>query len=66
MPWRYGVATLCWSALTVAFAIAMSLRYYHRLISVAAHAVVLTLLAAYGGADTAMRAYARTVPALGG
>jgi putative peptide zinc metalloprotease protein len=24
--WRYGLASLCWSALTVAFAIAMSLR----------------------------------------
>ena len=45
--WRYGVASLCWSALTVAFAIAMSLRYYHRLVSVAPRAVVWTLLAAF-------------------
>jgi hypothetical protein len=42
--WRYGVASLCWSALTVAFAIAMSLRYYHRLVSLAPRAVVWTLL----------------------
>ena len=45
--WRYGVASLCWSALTVAFAIAMSLRYYHRLVSVAPRAVVWTLLGAF-------------------
>lgn len=45
--WRYGIATLCWSALTVAFAIAMSLRFYHRLVSVAPRAVVWTLLAAF-------------------
>jgi putative peptide zinc metalloprotease protein len=45
--WRYGLATLCWSALTVALAIAMSLRYYHRLVSVAPRAVVWTLLAAF-------------------
>jgi hypothetical protein len=40
------VASLCWSALTVAFAIAMSLRYYHRLVSVAPRGVVWTLLGA--------------------
>jgi len=45
--WRYGMASLCWSALTVAFAIAMSLRYYHRLVSVAPPALVWTLLAAF-------------------
>ena len=45
--WRYGVASLCWSALTVAFAIAMSLRCYHRLVSVAPRAVVWTLLGAF-------------------
>jgi putative peptide zinc metalloprotease protein len=47
MLWRYGVASLCWSALTVAFAIAMSLRYYHRLVSVAPRALVWTLLGAF-------------------
>jgi hypothetical protein len=45
--WRYGAASLSWSALTVAFAIAMSLRYYHRLVLVAPRAVVWTLLGAF-------------------
>jgi putative peptide zinc metalloprotease protein len=44
---RYGVASVCWSAVTVGFAIAMSLRYYHRLVSVAPPALVWTLLAAF-------------------
>ncbi len=45
--WRYGVASVCWTAVTVGFAIAMSLRYYHRLVSVAPPALVWTLLAAF-------------------
>ena len=43
----YGLASLCWSALTVAFAVVLSLRYYHTLASLAPPALVWTLLAAF-------------------
>lgn len=43
----YGIASLAWSALTVAFAVVMSLRYYHRLATVAPPALVWTVLAAF-------------------
>jgi putative peptide zinc metalloprotease protein len=43
----YAIASLCWSALTVAFAVVLSLRYYHRLASLAPPALVWTLLAAF-------------------
>jgi uncharacterized BrkB/YihY/UPF0761 family membrane protein len=43
----YGVASLAWSALTIAFAVVLSLRYYHRLIQLAPPALVWTLLAAF-------------------
>jgi len=43
----YGLASLCWSALTIAFAVVLSLRYYHTLASLAPPALVWTLLAAF-------------------
>jgi putative peptide zinc metalloprotease protein len=43
----YGVATLCWSALVAAFAVVLSLRYYHRLAELVPPALVWTLLAAF-------------------
>ena len=43
----YAIASLCWSALTVAFAVVLSLRYYHTLASLAPPALVWTLLAAF-------------------
>jgi hypothetical protein len=43
----YGVASLAWSVLTVAFAVALSLRYYDTLISLAPPALVWTVLAAF-------------------
>lgn len=43
----YGLASLCWSALTVAFAVVLSLRYYHQLVALAPEALVWTLLAAF-------------------
>jgi putative peptide zinc metalloprotease protein len=43
----YGIASLVWSVLTVAFAVVLSLRYYHRLVSLAPPALVWTLLAAF-------------------
>jgi putative peptide zinc metalloprotease protein len=43
----YGVASLCWSALTVAFAVGLSLRYYDTLVSLAPPALVWTVLSAF-------------------
>jgi len=43
----YAIASLVWSALTVAFAVALSLRYYHRLASLAPPALVWTVLSAF-------------------
>lgn len=43
----YGIAGLGWSALTVAFAIVLSLRYYHALAALAPAALVWTLLSAF-------------------
>ncbi len=43
----YGIAALCWSALTVAFAVLLSLRYYDRLVALAPPALVWTVLAAF-------------------
>jgi putative peptide zinc metalloprotease protein len=43
----YGAAALGWSVCTVGFAIAISLRYYHRLTSLAPPALVWTLLASF-------------------
>ncbi|MGA9859105.1 MAG: hypothetical protein WBQ18_14670 [Solirubrobacteraceae bacterium] len=43
----YGVASLVWSALTVAFGVMLSLRYYHRLAALAPPALVWTVLAAF-------------------
>jgi putative peptide zinc metalloprotease protein len=43
----YGLASLGWSALTVAFAVVLSLRYYDTLASLAPPALVWTLLAAF-------------------
>ncbi len=43
----YGIASLAWSALMVASAIVLSLRYYHRLASLAPPAFVWTVLAAF-------------------
>jgi putative peptide zinc metalloprotease protein len=43
----YAIASLVWSALTVAFAVALSLRYYHRLVSLAPPALVWTVLSAF-------------------
>ena len=37
----------CWSALTVAFAVVLSLRYYHRLAALAPPALVWTVLSAF-------------------
>jgi uncharacterized BrkB/YihY/UPF0761 family membrane protein len=42
----YGIASLVWSALMVAFAVLISLRYLHRLEALAPKALVWTLLAA--------------------
>jgi putative peptide zinc metalloprotease protein len=43
----YGLASLGWSALTIAFAVVLSLRYYDTLASLAPPALVWTLLAAF-------------------
>lgn len=43
----YAVASLAWSALTVAFAVALSLRYYSRLLALAPEPLVWTVLAAF-------------------
>jgi hypothetical protein len=43
----YGVAALVWSAVTIAFAVVLSLRYYHRLASLAPPALVWTVLAGF-------------------
>jgi putative peptide zinc metalloprotease protein len=43
----YGLASLCWSALAVGFAVVLSLRYYHQLVALAPAALVWTLLAAF-------------------
>jgi putative peptide zinc metalloprotease protein len=43
----YGVASLIWSTVMVAFAVVMSLRYYHRLAAVAPPALVWTVLSAF-------------------
>lgn len=43
----YGVASLCWSAVMVAFAVVVSLRYYDRLAGLIPPALVWTLLAAF-------------------
>jgi putative peptide zinc metalloprotease protein len=43
----YGIATLCWSVLVAAFAVVLSLRYYHRLAALVPPALVWTLLAAF-------------------
>jgi putative peptide zinc metalloprotease protein len=43
----YGVAGLAWSAITIAFAVVLSLRYYHRLASLAPPALVWTVLAGF-------------------
>jgi putative peptide zinc metalloprotease protein len=43
----YGLASLGWSALTIAFAVVLSLRYYHTLVSLAPPALVWTVLAAF-------------------
>jgi putative peptide zinc metalloprotease protein len=43
----YAIASLLWSALTVAFAVVLSLRYYHQLASLAPPALVWTVLAAF-------------------
>jgi putative peptide zinc metalloprotease protein len=44
---RYGIASACWSLLAAAFAVVMSLRYYHRLATLVPPALVWTLLAAF-------------------
>jgi putative peptide zinc metalloprotease protein len=43
----YAIASLAWSALTVAFAVLLSLRYYHWLASLAPPALVWTVLSAF-------------------
>jgi hypothetical protein len=43
----YAVASLAWSALTVGFAVLLSLRYYRRLASLAPPALVWTVLSAF-------------------
>jgi putative peptide zinc metalloprotease protein len=43
----YAVASLAWSAITVGFAVTLSLRYYHRLALLAPPALVWTVLAAF-------------------
>ena len=43
----YGIASLVWSALTVAFGVVLSLRYYHRLAALAPPALVWTVLSAF-------------------
>ncbi len=43
----YGIASLVWSVLTVAFVVVLSLRYYHQLVSLAPPALVWTVLAAF-------------------
>ncbi len=66
----YGLASLCWSALTVAFAVVLSLRYYDQLVALApagagvdaAGGVLPGAGAAAGGAAAA----AAVEPALGG
>jgi putative peptide zinc metalloprotease protein len=44
---RYGVASLCWSALAVAFAVFMSLRYYKPLAELVPPALVWTVLSGF-------------------
>jgi putative peptide zinc metalloprotease protein len=44
---RYGIASLCWSAVAVAFAVFMSLRYYHPLARLVPPALVWTVLSAF-------------------
>jgi putative peptide zinc metalloprotease protein len=44
---RYGIASLCWSAVAVVFAVVISLRYYHPLASLVPPALVWTVLAAF-------------------
>ena len=43
----YGIASLAWSALTVAFGVVLSLRYYQRLAALAPPALVWTVLSAF-------------------
>ena len=43
----YGAAALGWSAVTIAFAVVLSLRYYHRLAALAPPALVWTVLAGF-------------------
>jgi putative peptide zinc metalloprotease protein len=43
----YAIASLAWSLLTVAFAVTLSLRYYHVLASLAPPALVWTMLSAF-------------------
>lgn len=43
----YGIASLVWAALTAGFAVLLSLRYYHRLASLAPPALVWTVLAGF-------------------
>ena len=44
---RYGIASLCWSAVAVVFAVVISLRYYHPLARLVPPALVWTVLAAF-------------------
>jgi putative peptide zinc metalloprotease protein len=43
----YGAATVVWSVLSVAFAVVLSLRYYHELVKLAPAALVWTVLSAF-------------------
>jgi putative peptide zinc metalloprotease protein len=43
----YGIASVVWSALTVGFAVVMSLRYYHTLAALAPPALVWTVLTGF-------------------
>jgi putative peptide zinc metalloprotease protein len=43
----YGIASVCWSMVMVAFAVVMSLRYYHRLAGLIPPTLVWTVLAAF-------------------
>ncbi len=44
---RYGIASLCWSAIAVAFAVFMSLRYYKPLAELIPPALVWTILSGF-------------------
>lgn len=44
---RYGIASLCWSAIAAGFAVVLSLRYYRPLAALIPPALVWTLLAAF-------------------